>query len=191
MKFERADSQTLTAEQFAEKYGEYPVDRNDPEGGMAAIYYTVPAGFSAKAKAAMDYLDGSAFIFEYKGRLVVTDEGLYLTTHGDGSKETPMGFPRTECDSWDEIEKWLELVYQEGIEEGFIEPVAEHDADCARFVYGMRLRGFSIGCQPMDGFVEREDDPDGRYHDVIVYDRPLTKEEMSDYELDFIEGRKE
>ena len=55
-----------------------------------------------------------------------------------------------------------------------------------RYKYGMRLRGFSIGCQPMDGFVERLDDPSNRYHDILVYDRPLTEKEVADYELDFI-----
>lgn len=28
--------------------------------------------------------------------------------------------------------------------------------------YGMRLRGFSIGCQPMSGFIRQEDDPTGK-----------------------------
>lgn len=55
-----------------------------------------------------------------------------------------------------------------------------------RYKYGMRLRGFSIGCQPMDGFIERLDDRSGRYHDLIVYDRMLTGREVMDYELDYI-----
>ena len=50
--------------------------------------------------------------------------------------------------------------------------------------YGMRLRGFSIGCQPRKGFVEREDDTTGRYYDILVYDRELTEQELADYELD-------
>lgn len=50
--------------------------------------------------------------------------------------------------------------------------------------YGMRMRGFSIGCQPKKGFVRREDDPSDKYYDIIVYDRPLTDEEVSGYELD-------
>lgn len=53
-------------------------------------------------------------------------------------------------------------------------------------MYGMRLRGFSIGCQPMDGLVERRDDVSGMYHDILVYDRELTDREVSDYELDRI-----
>lgn len=52
--------------------------------------------------------------------------------------------------------------------------------------YGMRLRGFSIGCQPMDGFIERVDDPKGIYHDIIVYDRMLTGAEVADFELTYL-----
>ena len=52
--------------------------------------------------------------------------------------------------------------------------------------YGMRLRGFAPLCQPKEGLLAREDDPSGRYHDIIVYDRKLTKKEISDYELDEI-----
>lgn len=56
-----------------------------------------------------------------------------------------------------------------------------------RYVYGMRLRGFSPGCQPMAGFVERWDATQGKYHDLLVYDRMLSKEEKRDYELDFLQ----
>ena len=52
--------------------------------------------------------------------------------------------------------------------------------------YGMRLRGFSIGCQPKEGFLDREDDESGRYYDILVYDRELSNQEVEDYELDFI-----
>ena len=52
------------------------------------------------------------------------------------------------------------------------------------FEYGMRLRGFAPLCQPMNGFVERKDDKSGKYHDILVYDRELTNEELRDYELD-------
>lgn len=50
--------------------------------------------------------------------------------------------------------------------------------------YGMRLRGFSIGCQPMKDFYERLDDATGRYHDILLYTRELTDAEIADYELD-------
>ena len=52
------------------------------------------------------------------------------------------------------------------------------------FRYGMRLRGFSIGCQPMDGFLRREDDVTGKYHDILVYGRQLTEQEVYAYGLD-------
>ena len=55
--------------------------------------------------------------------------------------------------------------------------------------YGMRLRGFSIGCQPMKNFYERQDD-DGksgrRYHDIILYTEKLTDKDLQSYELDFL-----
>lgn len=54
------------------------------------------------------------------------------------------------------------------------------------FLYGMRLRGFSPGCQPKDGLVERQDDVTGKYHDILVYDRELTEDELKNFELDFI-----
>lgn len=54
------------------------------------------------------------------------------------------------------------------------------------YVYGMRLRGFSPGCQPKQGIVEALEDAANRYHNLLVYDRKLTAEEARDYELDFI-----
>ena len=54
------------------------------------------------------------------------------------------------------------------------------------FKYGMRLRGFSIGCQPKEGFYDRQDDVSGRYYDILVYNRKLTDKEVRDYELDFL-----
>ena len=48
--------------------------------------------------------------------------------------------------------------------------------------YGMRLRGFSPGCQPRG--VVRVEDGGKKYHDILVYNRPLTAWELEDYELD-------
>ena len=59
----------------------------------------------------------------------------------------------------------------------------EHHAKKREFRYGMRLRGYSPGCQPK-GVLRREDDTTGRYHDVIVYDRQLSADEIRDYELE-------
>lgn len=55
------------------------------------------------------------------------------------------------------------------------------------YIYGMRLRPFGIGCQPMEGYIERRDAETGsRYWDRVVYDRRLTDEEISHYSLDFL-----
>lgn len=60
------------------------------------------------------------------------------------------------------------------------------------YLYGMRLRGFSLGCQPKYGFIERLDDPSGRYYDILTYDRQLSNKELEDYELDYLgEGSEE
>lgn len=52
--------------------------------------------------------------------------------------------------------------------------------------YGMKLRGFSPGCQPMNGLIRREDDPFGEYWDILIYNRRLTDREVMDYELEEI-----
>ena len=54
------------------------------------------------------------------------------------------------------------------------------------YYYGMRLRGFSPGCQPMDG-LKRAEDGKGKYHSILVYDRVLSEKELRDYELDYID----
>lgn len=53
--------------------------------------------------------------------------------------------------------------------------------------YGMRLRGFAPLCQPKEGLVYREDDPTGKYWDILVYSRKLSEQELKDYELEFTE----
>lgn len=57
-----------------------------------------------------------------------------------------------------------------------------------KYRYGMRLRGFSPGCQPKDGFIDRQDDDTGKYYDILIYNRPLTDKELADYELDYLGG---
>ena len=54
------------------------------------------------------------------------------------------------------------------------------------YKYGMRLRGFSIGCQPMKNFVERIDDISGKYHDILIYSEKLSDKDTKDYELYFL-----
>ena len=56
----------------------------------------------------------------------------------------------------------------------------------SEYRYGMRLRGFSIGAQPKRGLIRREDSTDKRWYDILVYDRPLMEQELTDYELDYI-----
>ena len=116
MKFLRDDVRVLD--------GLVPVDRNDPASAASAVWLSVPTRFSPKARSVMAYFDYTAFIFEYKGRLVVTDESLWLTDHGDGSMGNPLGCPRFECDSWSELEEWLEAVYVDLLDDGEIEEVA-------------------------------------------------------------------
>lgn len=60
--------------------------------------------------------------------------------------------------------------------------------------YGMRVRPYSIGCQPKDGlaYVEQSERGDTiyrrkgeqKYWNILVYNRTLTKEELTEYELD-------
>jgi hypothetical protein len=49
----------------------------------------------------------------------------------------------------------------------------------------MRLRGFSPGCQPKEGFFCYICASE-KYHSIIAYDRKLTDKELRDYEMDFI-----
>ena len=53
------------------------------------------------------------------------------------------------------------------------------------YVYGMRLRGFSPGCQPMDG-LDAVMEGNKKYYNILIYNRELTDEEVRDYELDRI-----
>lgn len=52
--------------------------------------------------------------------------------------------------------------------------------------YGMILRPFGIGCQPMHGLVGHINDESERYWDIIIYDRELTGKEMFDYDLVYL-----
>ncbi|MEE3405318.1 MAG: hypothetical protein VZR73_14670 [Acutalibacteraceae bacterium] len=92
--------------------GIHPVDMNDRMSEGTAVELDLPDNFSDKAKACWNYFEGAAFIFEYDGKLTVTDEGLNLTAHGDGIHEA-FGAPRWVCDSWEELQQILEEVYDE------------------------------------------------------------------------------
>ena len=55
------------------------------------------------------------------------------------------------------------------------------------FAYGMKLRGFSPGCQPQEGLfgtIGKEAVEKTKYHDILLYNRRLTKQEREDYDLD-------
>lgn len=56
------------------------------------------------------------------------------------------------------------------------------------YKYGMRLRGFSLGCQPMEGLIEYRDDPTGMYYNILLYSRKLEEWELENFELDDLEG---
>lgn len=67
------------------------------------------------------------------------------------------------------------------------------------YIYGMKARPFSIGCQPMEGFITSNafkilkmnlDEWSQGYHSTLLYDRKLTKKELYDYELEFVGVRK-
>lgn len=53
------------------------------------------------------------------------------------------------------------------------------------YLYGMRLRPAGPGAQPIKGLL-RIAPGGGQYHDLLIYDRKLTDEELEQYELDFI-----
>lgn len=54
------------------------------------------------------------------------------------------------------------------------------------YKYGMRLRGFSVDCQPMEGLHIVANDPDHKYWTILIYDRKLTDTEVKQYELDYL-----
>lgn len=54
-----------------------------------------------------------------------------------------------------------------------------------KYIYGIRLRGCSIGTQS-DGFEIIENTIEDKYYDLLAYDRVLTDDELKEYELDYI-----
>lgn len=55
-----------------------------------------------------------------------------------------------------------------------------------QYAYGMRARGFSIGCQPMENFVERLDDTSKSFYDILIYSQKLSDKEVEQYELSYL-----
>lgn len=73
------------------------------------------------------------------------------------------------------------------------------DENAKYYFYGMRLRGFAPGCQPMDGlksefitfemlelFEAHKDSLKRHYYDILTYDRQLTDTQIAEYELDYL-----
>ena len=89
-------------------------DHNDQKNAWKAIQYSAPEYFSEMAKDCLEYFEGSLYIFEYKGQLHITDESMELTDFAspDGKYEC-WGGPRLICDSWDELQDWLETVWED------------------------------------------------------------------------------
>lgn len=55
------------------------------------------------------------------------------------------------------------------------------------YKYGMRSRGFSIGCQPPKvKYYEDADKIKSGYWSYIYYEEPLTEEQLKKYELDYL-----
>lgn len=55
-----------------------------------------------------------------------------------------------------------------------------------QYAYGMRMRGYSIGCQPKEGFLERVEDISDTFYDILIYSRKLSEKEVDEYELAYL-----
>lgn len=55
-----------------------------------------------------------------------------------------------------------------------------------QYAYGMRMRGYSIGCQPKEGFLERVEDISDTFYDILIYSRRLSEKEVDEYELVYL-----
>lgn len=57
------------------------------------------------------------------------------------------------------------------------------------YIYGMRMRGFAPGCQPMAGLVDWEDTDGGKYYSILTYSRELTSAECADYDIERMQDK--
>lgn len=55
-----------------------------------------------------------------------------------------------------------------------------------QYAYGMTMRGFSIGCQPKEGFLECVNDISDTFYDILIYSRKLSEKEETEYELSYL-----
>lgn len=132
-------------------------------------------GSKQKVKIRLDILED-----EYKHFFMMDENTENIEENTDMKTEEREAEESTEIEVVENTEEEI------NINENIIDEETTEEKE--EYRYGMRLRGFSIGCQPKEGFIRREDDKSGYYHDVIVYDRKLTEQEISDYELDDING---
>ena len=86
----------------------------------------------------------------------------------------------------EEIKKASEQMKKQGCMsyEEFCEELNKQKGVIKMYKYGMKLRGFSIGTQPA-GVKEWEDTDKSKtgFYSIIKYDRELTAEEVSEYDL--------
>ena len=55
------------------------------------------------------------------------------------------------------------------------------------YIYGMKLRGYAPGCQPMKWLRDWIDAAEtSKYHSFFLFYRKLTKDERNDYDLDLL-----
>lgn len=78
------------------------------------------------------------------------------------------------------IKRWFELG-EEIVEVKKEEKKVKKEKKAKLHWYAYRLRGFSLGCQP-NGFVKHDPEKGGNFG-AIAYDRKLSAQEISDFEL--------
>jgi len=86
------------------------------------------------------------------------------------------------------IDKYISVIYNHIIPNNK-DNNQEGEYTMTLYKYGMRLRGFSIGCQPMKNLYDRQDDTgkySRRYHDIIRYTEKLGDDDLRNYELDYL-----
>lgn len=91
------------------------IDKQNLDGvyGATAVAMAWPSDLSEKAKEALDYLDDTAYLFHYLGKYIITDESRWLTGFGNGTMDSPYGFPRAELNRIEEVGPWLERIADE------------------------------------------------------------------------------
>lgn len=104
-------------------------------------------------------------------------------TETSETPKTPVTSPEKAAEVAEEVKAEENIGESEMPSEDSVE---DEKAEAKEYRYGMRLRDFDIAAQPMEGLVRQEDDETGKYHDILVYDRELTEEEVKGYELDIL-----